>query len=266
MLRWNKAWIVAKKDLAEFRRNKIVISTLIAMPVVFAIILPLVVLMPIQAMDIDIDDMRKSGFDIPLDATLEEAKRIMLEQSLEYFLPFFLIIPAMIPTIVASYSFVGEKLNRSLEPLLASPITDLELFIGKCIAVLIPSLIAAWAAFLVFSAITDVVLLPWLGMLVMPNLKWTIIMLLVAPLICVLSIEANVYISSRVRDVRAAEQLGALVIMPLVLIVVFLSMGIIQVSFLLVPILTIVILIFDVGLFFLATRTFHREKILTEWK
>lgn len=267
MPRWSKSWVVARKDMAEFRKNKIVISTLIAMPIVFAIIMPLVTILPIQAMvDVNPDDLRQAGFPIPANATVEEARVIMVKQGLEYLLPLFIVIPAMVPTIVASYSFVGEKLNRSLEPLLAAPITDLELFLGKCAAVFLPSIIATWGAFAVFSAITDAILVQTLGYLVLPDVEWTIIILVVAPLICVLSIEANVYISSRVKDVRAAEQLGAVVVLPILLVIIMLSMGVIQLSNLFIPVLAGIVLVFDVLLFYLATKTFHRERILTEWK
>ena len=264
MLRWSKAWVVARKDLSEFRRNRIILGSLIAMPIIFSVLMPITVVVPFQYRSFDPDDLQ--GYQFPDNVTAEEAKRIVMEQSLDYLLPMFMIIPAMIPTIVASYSFVGEKLNRSLEPLLATPLTDLELFMGKCAAVFVPSMIATLASFVAFAAITDIALWPSFGFPVLPNLKWAFIITVVAPLLCILSIEANVYISSRVRDVRAAEQLGALVVMPLLLLVILFSVGAIQLSPLLLPALAGFLVLLDGALFFIATKTFQRERILTEWK
>jgi hypothetical protein len=60
--------------------------------------------------------------------------------------------------------------------------------------------------------------------------------------------------------------LGAVVVLPILLVIIMLSMGIIQLSNLFIPVLAGIVLVFDVLLFYLATKTFRREKILTEWK
>lgn len=89
---------------------------------------------------------------------------------------------------------------------------------------------------------------------------------MLAPLACVLSVEANVIISSRVNDIRAAQQLGTYVVIPLILLLVFA----IQLSIfpIILPVLAVsaVIAVVDVALFYLAKATFQREEILTKWK
>jgi hypothetical protein len=56
---------------------------------------------------------------------------VVLPMMFNMILMIFIIVPATLPTIIASYSIVGEKNNRSLEPLLATPTTDGELLAGK---------------------------------------------------------------------------------------------------------------------------------------
>jgi len=56
----------------------------------------------------------------------------------------------IIPVNIAAYSVVGEKTTRSLEPLLATPITTAELLIGKNMAAAIPAVLATWAGFLLY--------------------------------------------------------------------------------------------------------------------
>ena len=47
-MRWNKAWVVAKKDLLEFRRNKYIIYTLVITPIIMSVVIPLASVVPLQ--------------------------------------------------------------------------------------------------------------------------------------------------------------------------------------------------------------------------
>ncbi len=131
-----------------------------------------------------------------------------------------MVIAAVLPTIIASYSFVGEKLEKSLEPLLATPTTDAELLFGKSLASFIPCIGATYIGTAIFVVIIDVWSSMTLGVWLLPNLYWAVVMGLMTPLACVLSVEANVIISSRVNDIRAAQQLGGLIILPLLMVMI----------------------------------------------
>ncbi|MGH3295882.1 MAG: ABC transporter permease subunit, partial [Trebonia sp.] len=69
-----------------------------------------------------------------------------LPQTLNAFLFFFMIYTGALPATIASYSLVGEKIERSLEPLLATPVTDGEVLAGKGLAAFLPPIAAVWAA------------------------------------------------------------------------------------------------------------------------
>src|ERR1700761_3073249 len=64
----------------------------------------------------------------------------VLPRTLNSFLFFFMIYTGALPASIASYSLVGEKVERSLEPLLATPATDSEILLGKTVAALVPPL------------------------------------------------------------------------------------------------------------------------------
>ena len=51
-------------------------------------------------------------------------------------------MPAYIPLSIATFSIIGEKLARSLEPVLAAPIRTSELLAGKAVAALVPGVLA----------------------------------------------------------------------------------------------------------------------------
>ena len=67
------------------------------------------------------------------------------------FMMLFMLVPVAIPVTIAAYSIVGEKITHSLEPLLATPITTVELLVGKCLAAVIPAILATYAAFGIFA-------------------------------------------------------------------------------------------------------------------
>jgi ABC-2 type transport system permease protein len=60
----------------------------------------------------------------------------------------------------------------------------------------------------------DVFTINKLTYLYYPNSTMAILLLLLAPLACILSIGFNVLVSSKSNDVRAAQQMGALIILP----------------------------------------------------
>ena len=190
---------------------------------------------------------------------------LVLPMIFNLILMIFIVVPATLPTIIATYSIVGEKNNRSLEPLLATPTTDGELLAGKIFSSFIPSMGSTLLAFVLGVVLLDFVLIPRVGYPLLPNLIWILAILLIAPTACLMSVLACVLVSSKVSDVRAAQQLGGFVVMP----VVVLMLGVLSGLLLLSP-LTVIVFAglygsIDLGLFYFARAIFNRESILTKW-
>jgi len=178
----------------------------------------------------------------------------------------FVITAVTLPTIIASYSFIGEKLEKSLEPLLATPTTDGELLFGKSLGAFIPCIGATYIGALIFFIVIDVWSIINLGSLLLPTVYWALVTGIVIPLACVLSVEVNIIISSRVNDIRAAQQIGGIIILPLLLVTLLPSIIQIMPMDTLALILSGGLAIADIGLFYLSKATFEREEILTKWK
>ena len=247
-----KSWIVTKKDLSVFKRNRYILYSLVALPIILGLVLPIIFVFTLEAQA-----------SVLTRAQLIDAAQTITNLGSTY----FVIIPAALASIIGSYSFVGEKVERSLEPLLATPTTDGELLLGKSLAAFIPCMGVTYIGIAIFTALIDGWSSITLGTLLIPNAYWVIIIGLMAPLICVLSVEANVIISSRVNDIRAAQQLGSLVVIPIVLLVVFASTGSPTISKELLALITSAVLaVLTVALFYLSKVTFQREEILTKWK
>ena len=179
---------------------------------------------------------------------------------------FFVIIPAIIPAPIASYSIVGEKLEKSLERLLATPTTDGEILLGKGIAAFIPAIIATYVGASIFMTLIDAITNSRLGYLYYPNWDMGVILLVLAPLALLLSIELNIITSSRVTDVRAAGQAGSLMFLPFIGIYLASEIGIITLDTNTLLIIAGVIAVLDVVMFRISTSLFQREQILTKWK
>jgi ABC-2 type transport system permease protein len=356
-MRWRNAWIVMRKDLDEFKKQKFVIGSIVAMPIFLGVVLPLVMFVPMVTMvplertwdinglleigtlpsnttiplvnqtikDVSYEEtilrhtrlrnatlthciiescvienttitdstiqnsslsnsflsnvtvIRSEGTDldgqfilaITSDLMFTKTKPSEITQVLpmmfNMILMIFIIVPATLPTIIATYSIVGEKNNRSLEPLLATPTTDGELLTGKIFSAFLPSIGATYLAFILGVVLLDIVLIPKVGYPPLPNLTWVLSMILLAPTACLMSILACVLVSSKVSDVRAAQQLGGFIVMPVVLLMIGVLAGFIFLSPLMILIFAGFYACLDLGLFFFVKTIFNRESILTKW-
>jgi len=184
---------------------------------------------------------------------------------LNLFTLLFMILPVMIPVTIAAYSIVGEKTARSLEPLLATPITTVELLVAKAIAAVVPAIVATWIAYAIYLVgarllVDDEVFRHLLDPL------WLIAIFVVGPLLTLLAVNVALIVSSRVTDPRVAEQLSGVVILPLILLVVGQSVGLVLLNRQLILAIGAVVILLDAALLYLSVKTFQRETILTRWR
>ncbi len=69
---------------------------------------------------------------------------------INYFLMFFVAMPALNATKIAASGIMGDKASKSLEPLLATPLTPCELIFGKLLVAVLPPVFMAGVAYQVF--------------------------------------------------------------------------------------------------------------------
>jgi ABC-2 type transport system permease protein len=240
------AWTIAVKDFKIYRKKTNVIYATIALPVIVGVAFPFILNYSLHNKN---HALAAAGAPVLMDA----------------FSIWFLIGAAIIPTAISSYSLVGEKIQRSLEPLLATPMTDGEILLGKTISGLLVPVVAIYTGSIIFMGLMDYFTQNILGHLYYPN--WNIgAILLVVPLASLLSVELNIIISSRLNDVRSAQQLGTLLILPFAGLFIASELGFFPFNNTNLLTLAGALLIFDVLLFFVSKATFQREEILTKWK
>ncbi len=240
------AWVVASKELKSVRRKKSILYGLIFFPLLLSFLFPLVV-----------EFAGKDSGGIPAMA---------LPGLLNSFAFFFVIASAILPSAISSYSIVGEKLEKSLEPLLATPTTDSELLLGKSIAAFLPPTIAIYSCVALYMGLIDYLTYSKLGGLYYPNWDIIILLFVVIPLAEIMSIQLSVVASSKVSDVRAANQIAGLMFVPFMLIYLAGEIGLLYLDITHILIISGALLLVDLALFRVATATFRREEILTKWK
>jgi len=240
------SWTIAAKDLKSFIRKRTVLYAAVLLPLLLSILFPLV---------IEISNRKSGG--VPA---------VDLPGLLNAFAFFYVIIPAIIPTPIASYSIVGEKIEKSLEPLLATPTTDGEILLGKSIAAFLPAIVATYAGATIFMTLMDSITYGTLGYLYYPNWGMALTLLVLAPLSAILSVELSVIASSRVSDVRSASQLGSLMFLPFLGIYLAGEIGLISLDTNTLLIIAAVLAVIALVMFRISTATFRREEILTKWK
>jgi uncharacterized membrane protein SpoIIM required for sporulation len=135
----------------------------------------------------------------------------------ERLIPFLLMIvgffPLSISLVIALESFVGEKERRSIEPLLSTPLTNSQIYLGKLLAVLIAPLLASFLGIGVYLGSVY-----WrIGWTAEPGLIVQI--LLLTALQGLVMVSGAVVISSQATSVRAANLLASLIIIPVALLV-----------------------------------------------
>ncbi|MGD0645428.1 MAG: hypothetical protein ABSA75_11035, partial [Candidatus Bathyarchaeia archaeon] len=145
--------------------------------------------------------------------------------------------------------------------------TDSEILLGKGIAAFLPPIGAILGSAAIFMVLLDLVTRDTLGYYFFPNWNAAIVLFLMVPLAVVMSVEWNVIVSARVSDVRIAQQIGILLILPFGGIYVAGELNLIQLGSTITLLVTAgVILVVDLLLLYVAKATFQREEILTKWK
>jgi ABC-2 type transport system permease protein len=241
------AWSVASKDFETFKKRKGIIYATIAFPLGIALGFPGIL--------VAIDSVVGTG-----------AISASVSPFLNAFSFWFVIGAATLPTGIASYSVVGEKVQKSLEPLLATPMTDSEILLGKSIASFVPPIAAIWASSVVFMVLMDLITHAGLGYLYYPNWSFGVILIVLAPLASILSIELTIILSARANDVRGVQQFTGVMFFPFIIIYVMTEIGVIPLTSINLLIMSGVFLAVDLLLFYLSIATFKREEILTKWR
>jgi ABC-2 type transport system permease protein len=259
---WVKVRAIVAKEVADARKNRMIIISMAMLPILMvALTLGTAYFYLNSGDELEGDD---AGI-IPPQLDYLESKHAFLIMLNDQYMFYILLIPMVIPVYIAAYSIVGEKETKSLEPLLATPITVWELLVGKSFAAAAPAILLTWLSFFVL-AIGGYIIMPPPVFEALVRPVWLVGMLVLSPLLALLSVFSGMIASSRLNDPRAAQQVTGIFIVPIIAMSIVVLMGRIFLSVEMVLLASLVTLIVDVIVLYFAVKLFQRETILTRWK
>ncbi|MEA2578137.1 MAG: type transport system permease protein [Chloroflexota bacterium] len=256
-------WTILRREWMETLRNRLLLSTILVPPVLLTVA-PIILAGAVGDRALPADLARQILTQKPEWASFSPSE-LAGAFAVQQFLVFFLLMPAYIPLSIATFSIIGEKQARSLEPVLAAPIRTVELLAGKAIAALVPGVLAGWVTYVAFVLLASVVYGRALFGVVTDG-SWLAGVFLLGPAVGLSSVVAGVIVSARVNDPRVAQQIGGVVIVPVVGLVLVQATGTLLVGPLGYVLMSLVVLAVSLVGLRIGVRLFDREAILTRWR
>lgn len=258
------------KELAELRRNLAALIP-VAFLAVVTVTLPflIVVVVPHAIGEPLADDSDFRSLATRAGGS-ERVERLSTEGAVQAFLfRQFLLVQLLIPVTgamaFAGHSLIGEKQVRSLEPLLATPITTTELLVAKGFGALAPSLAIMLCANTIYF--TGIALMAEPGVLgAVLDARSVLVLLGLGPAASLVALQIGVLVSSRVNDPRTAQQYSAFLILPLTALFAVQFTGALAMTIPVVLFMVLVLLGIWLLLVALGVVLFDRETILTRWR
>lgn len=268
---WHRVFALARKDASELMRNPgaIVPALLMVLGSLFPLFL-VIFIVPMamgetfeQSGEFAEEAARAAGR-IPELAGLS-GNALVQTFLFHQFSLLLMLVPIVSATSLATHAVIGEKQSKALEPLLATPISTIELLAAKTLTPFAFAMVLTWAA--VALEILGAVLLADAGVwqsLIGPRLF--LMFGLLGPFVVLASLQVSVIVSSRASDPRSAQQVTGLLILPVTFVFVAQMMGVLVVGPTALVLGAFGCMVLNVILLWLGVRVFQRETILTRWR
>ncbi|NHJ48219.1 MAG: ABC transporter permease subunit [Asgard group archaeon] len=216
-LRIKKSFILTFKEMRESFKSKEVMWVIILMPLTFAVVLPLTI--PVVNLITPVDAFPDNEFEnfpalVPYWDELDSRGKFLVFYTMIFF-ETFLLLPMILPMVIAADSIVGERERKTIEALIATPLSKGEILLGKLMTTMIPSTLVTWISGIIFMVISDLSLYWELGKLVFPNTMSLVLLFGLSPFFSLITTQTMIIVSTRASGMREAQQIGSLVILPL---------------------------------------------------
>ena len=258
---------IVKKDLMEVLANKMVVIPMMVLPLLLCVLLP----GGITYLDLKLDFTTINGaesivkvlpaYTIPAEFGTTAAKINYVFLNYIY-IPFFMLIPIMMSSIIAANSVVGEKERKTLETLLYTPVSNEEFVLAKQLSAFLPAVAITIIGFAGYFIVVNGISLFMTGLWLVQSPIWIPAILLVSPAVSLLALGVTQIISMHAKTFMEAQQLSSVVVIPFLLIVVVQLVGLVVLS--MVSVLLFGVVVAAVALFLLRRigPRFEREAIL----
>ncbi len=228
-----------RKELREYRHHRMIVLTATVLPIVFLIL-------PIANLALFDPENAIGGVNLAVGQAMF----------------CFFLSPVIIPATMSAFAVIGERDQGTLEPLLTLPLSDAQFLLGKLLAIVAPAIAASFAIYAVYMAVVVAVAhgpvreaaLDW---------TWPLGFLLVAPALATFSTLTGMAFSARAKDIRVAEHLSGLVLLPAMLPVMLVVTRTIEPSVVTWLVFAAAVSGLNCLLWKLALRAFDRERAIS---
>ncbi len=200
-------------------------------------------------------------YKIPIEftSTIDRLLFVFLNYTL---MPFFLIVPVMVSSIIAANAVSGEKERHTLETLLYTPVSNREFFLGKLLSAFLPAVVISLASFVIFFTFTNILFYLDRGFLLVRAWTWLPTILIINPAASLFGLSLTLLVSFRAKTFMEAQQISGLVIIPVILLIAAQISGVIIFSPLIMIIIGLVLAGIDFLLISIIGPRFEREQII----
>jgi ABC-type Na+ efflux pump permease subunit len=269
-LNWRAIRAIMLKDLKQVIQNKMVWLPMVILPIIFLVFMPLFTVLLPSLFPMGQGDLEEVLMLVEKAPPSLVAPMLGLTPMQQYvtiagnymFAPMFLIVPLMVASILAADSFAGEKERKTLEALLYTPVSDLELLVGKLLTALVPALIIDILSFVLYAIVVNAAGYRVMQRLFFPAPTWWPLVFWLAPGLITAGLGATVLVSAKSKSFVQTQQVSGLLVLP----VVFLMIGQISGLFFLSPgvvaLIGLPIWILGLVLVWIGARTFSRGELI----
>jgi ABC-2 type transport system permease protein len=166
-----RASAVFWKEMLDLRKNKALVLSMMVLPLILVLVPAGIVYSYARAPDDPSLRTMALFYEAGLPREVSSA-RFLIDRILTDWFGLFLMMPVFVPILISSQSVAGEKERRTIEPLLASPVTPAELLAGKSLAAMAPAVAITFGAFALFCVAVDVAAWPLVKAPLLPNGLW----------------------------------------------------------------------------------------------
>lgn len=259
--------LLIRKELRMLTSARMVLVPMIVVPLIMAVFLPVVMIVAVGLGGTDmINGVEQMTSLIPaysFPEGMEDVNQKLLYLFLNYsFLPLFLVVPLMVSSIIATNGVVGEKERGTLETLLYTPITNREFILGKLAAAFLPGAFIAPVAFLLYFTVSNIASTILFDRFLVGGIIWLPTLLLLSPAVSLLGLGVALLVSIKSTSFMEAQQLSAMVVIPLIALMIAQVSGVIVFNILYLVIIAAILLLVDYILITRLMPRFDREAII----
>ncbi|MGQ9513995.1 MAG: ABC transporter permease subunit [Thermoproteota archaeon] len=259
---------LVRKDLIEFRSNKQIWVPVILLPLIISIGLPITVAFIPSALSVsgvipEIPTRLLSNLPEELRealSTLDKKDQLAFLFISYYFAPTFLVIPLAIPAVLCADSFAGEKERKTIEAILATPMKDSELLVGKMVLPLLASLVSSYTAFSIYSYLSNVLVF---RCFIFPTYSWILIMSFLVPALTFFSVGSMIIVSARSKGFKEAQQVGGMIVLPVFVLLITQLLGIMSMTSQALFETALILYALDAILFKYGSRAYSRDHLMS---